>query len=160
MAVPGGSRWTILAYTKSGVWWFIYVLYKFAFCEWHKRTSAFLSLFLRLCGARWHRHCHFSGSGMTCKEGFAPESHAGFQDPSFWRCTDGRCSFIHKGDFKFCLVLNWQRVRLAWRHSGWDGESRVGGGPTGQRHGQIPAPVLYAPLPLWVPGPFYYTWVW
>lgn len=68
---------------------------------------------------------------MTCKEGSAPlraASHAAaspprvffFQDPSFWGCTDGRCSFIHKGDSKFYLVLNSQQV------SDWHG-GRVGG---------------------------------
>lgn len=86
----------------------------------------------RSAGEHWHRHCHFNGSGTTCKEGSAPlraTSHAAaspprvfffFQDPSFWGCTDGRCSFIHKGDSKFYLVLNSQHV------SDWHG-GRVGG---------------------------------
>lgn len=42
------------------------------------------------------------------------------QDPSFYSCPDGQCSFIHKGDSKFYLALNSQHVYY------WHG-SRVGG---------------------------------
>lgn len=71
---------------------------------------------------------------MKCQEAFAPlratsPSAASpppvsffffSQDPSFYSCTDGQCSFIHKGDYKFYLALNSQHV------SYWH-ESRVGG---------------------------------